>query len=150
MSSQHRPSLLVLLTMAVLALVPGCRNAEPTDSDQIRRDTYVVRGILTQLPEPKAEKPRIQVRHEAIPEFRGPGGKLGMNQMNMYFPLGEDADISGLNPGDVVELTFVVRFDIEADSPIGYHVTTIEALPPDTELDFNPRPDSPQSSDDAR
>ena len=136
----HCPVLLLASLLTLLGLMTGgCR--EQSAAPSVRTDTYVVRGVLTSLGDPAADKSQIMIHHEAIPEFRGPGGKLGMNTMTMPFPLAVDVDLSAVKVNDVVEFTFVVEMDTENDAVNGYHITSIKALPADTELEFNPRPD---------
>lgn len=96
---------------------------------------YTVRGEVAALPSGDED---LQVRHEAIPEFRS-GAKMGMNVMTMPFPLAEGVSLDGVEPGDKLSITFSVDYE-EGWSPIGYRVVSYEQLPADTALDFTPLP----------
>jgi hypothetical protein len=90
------------------------------------------------------------VHHEAIPEFVRPDGTLGMDTMTMAFwppagvPLEEarvqELDLSGIEIGDKISLTFEVVQDAETGSMKGYYATKVEKLPSETELDFSHLP----------
>lgn len=112
----------------------------------IHKDVYVVRGRVAQVPDPQNPASEFQVHHEAIPHFRGSGGRLGMNVMTMPFPLAEGLSLAEVKVGDVIELTFEVDFDVENDRPVGYRATDVKPLPTDTELDFTPLPRNPDAA----
>ncbi|MEO1128382.1 MAG: hypothetical protein AAFX05_01595 [Planctomycetota bacterium] len=115
---------------------------------------YVVRGEVVALPDDMLSD--FKVRHEAIPEYRRPDGKLGMDVMSMPFwpPVGmpesdieperiEGFSLEGIEIGDKVAVTFEVRMtdsDILDYTLVGYYATRVEKLPADTELDFTPLP----------
>ncbi|MBL0927057.1 MAG: copper-binding protein [Phycisphaerales bacterium] len=125
-----------------LAALPACKRtpgkAAPPADDSVKTYSYTVRGQVRQLPQEGNMQSDFMVFHEAIPEFKGPKGSLGMDVMEMPFPLADDVTLEGLRVGDKVRLTFVVRFDARLDVPRGYEATRIEKLPPDTRLDFTP------------
>ena len=58
------------------------------------RDTYEVRGEITQLPAPGVPPKDLKIHHEYIPDFKGDDGEVfingsglpGMNVMVMPFP----------------------------------------------------------------
>ena len=140
---------------APLLLIPACGEPAPPDpaSDQAFGEadqTYTVRGEVVTTPSPGPPPQDLTIKHEHIPEFVGsdgtihvnPGGVKGMRPMTMPFPLVEPGvDLSGLTPGDKIEFTFEVRWE---DGVPAYRITTIEQLPPDTELDYSvPDPQAP-------
>lgn len=150
------------LALAALPFVAGCggasEDAADEQPDQSARDIdrYQTRGVVVQLP---SETNDLQIRHEAVPEFRGPGGELGMNVMTMPFwpPQGVEPDpervadfsLEGVEPGDKVLVTWEVVYDTDAMRPLGFYATAIEELPADTELDFTPLPaDAPAPAGD--
>jgi len=94
--------------------------------------TYVVRGRVVSLPSETSQY--LQVHHEAIPDFVGSGGDtVGMEEMTMPFPwMHKSVDLGVLKPGDVVAITFEVRYKADPRSL----VTGIETLPPGTALNF--------------
>lgn len=141
-----RFALATLLCAGSAALSACSSEAEENavDESQIRDEfaqdvwetvEYTVRGQVASLP---AGDDPLQVRHEAIPEFRN-GEKMGMNVMTMPFPLGEGVSLEGVQPGDKLSITFSVDYQ-EGWSPINYRVVSYEKLPAETELDFTPLP----------
>jgi Cu/Ag efflux protein CusF len=96
-------------------------------------DVYEVRGEVTQLPNPDNPSAQLMVQHEPIPDFKNSKGEMvGMNAMEMPFPVGEGVSLDGIAVGDKVILTFEVQFQPSTR----YEVTAIEKLPADTTLDF--------------
>ena len=138
------------LALCVLAFVTAtslvaCSDREkgPTD-EQVRGEfeaevcrivEYTVRGEVVSLP---TADEAMMVRHEAIPEFKEPGG-MGMDVMVMPFPFADGLDIEGIAPGDKLALTFSVDYE-EGWSPLDYRVIRFEALPQEAQLDFTPLP----------
>lgn len=103
-------------------------------------DTYSVRGVVESVP--SADKPTAEffVKHEAIDEFKNPGGTRGMNSMTMPFPLGKGVSLDGIAPGDKIEFVLVVW---TTPGKRGYEIRKITKLPAETELHFgkaNPKP----------
>ena len=154
-TNRCRWSIAVGLGIAAGLLVGCGEGAEPSasversDDQSVEFHRYTVRGEVVEV------EPKLRIRHEAIPEFRGPSGKLGMNVMVMDFwppvpsrdglpvparvPESPDG-LDGLEPGQRVSVRFEVQFDLEADMPRGYFAVDIEELPGDVELDFTPLP----------
>lgn len=100
---------------------------------------YTVRGEVDSLP--SASEDYLRVRHEPLPEYRAPDGKLGMPAMTMAFPTGDGVSLEGLEPGDKVSITFRVIYK-DNHHPLRYFATRIEELPADTELDFSALPEA--------
>lgn len=141
----------ILAAIAALpVLLTGCGESSPpasanesTGAPQAARegvvvDTYTVRGIVTSVPSDDNPMSGFQARHEAIPGFRSQGGEVGMNVMNMAFPLVEGVDLGGIGVDDIVSITFTVDYDEVNDRLLGFRATSIERLPDGTELDFTP------------
>ena len=119
----------VVLASAVLTL-PACeRETSDESSSSIVVDTYVVRGRVVSLPQEGNPASQLMVHHEEIPHFRGQGGDLGMNEMTMPFPIGESLDLTGIEAGMGVRITFTVDYDEALDQLVTYRATSIEAVP---------------------
>lgn len=107
-----------------LVACDGAEPAEPTSPD----GTYTVRGQVGDVGETS-----LAVHHEAIPEFVNREGEpSGMASMSMMFHRPASVPIEGIETGDLVELTFDVRWN-------GDHtltLTAIEELPEDTVLEL--------------
>jgi Cu/Ag efflux protein CusF len=97
--------------------------------------TYTVRARVVSLPSETSQY--LQVHHEAIPDFVGGSGEVvGMEEMTMPFPwMHPLIDLAVLKPGDVVAITFEVRYKADPRSL----VTKIEKLPAETTLNFDKR-----------
>lgn len=134
-----------ILTLAAALLsataIPACKDSKPPEAvnTSIVKHTYVVRGEVQQLPDPADARKEFMVRHEEIPEFKGPQGQVGMKAMAMPFPLADDFKSTGLNVGDKITLTFTVEFDTAADKPKKYYATSWTPLDAMTQLDFTDR-----------
>ena len=118
-------------------MLAGCKDRAASADDglaagNVEAHDYTTRGIVTALPSSLID---FSVQHEAIPEFKNPDGSLGMNTMQMEFPLGEGFVLdSSIAVGDKVELTFRVEY---GNAP-RYYVTQVSELPETTVLDFSP------------
>jgi hypothetical protein len=140
----HPRSLFRIATLALSMLVPlattGCKPSKPPEAaTTIVKHTYTVRGEVQQLPDPADARKEFMVRHEEIPEFKGPQGQLGMKAMVMPFPLGEGFKADGLSMGQKITLTFTVEFDTATDRPKRYYADSWTPLDPATALDFSDR-----------
>ncbi len=115
---------------------------EPLPADTtlvfLRVDAYTVRARVTSLPDPANPLSEFAVHHERIDEFKASGDETGMNAMVMPFPLAEGLSLSRLKPGDIIELTFTVDFNIKQDKPVAYRATRWSPLPTDTHLNLTP------------
>lgn len=110
-------------------------------NDGLARHSYTVRGKVVTIP--SAERPidDLQIKHEAIPDFKNREGVVfenskgvkGMMSMTMGFPLAEGVSLGDIVPGDLIEFTFVTTWGEKYPS---YEVTKINALPAETELNF--------------
>ncbi len=95
--------------------------------------TYVVRGEVMSLPLAGRPGTELNVKHEAIDDFKNREGKeVGMSAMVMEFPPAKGVDVSELNVGDKVKVSFSVWW---TQTP-PWVATKIERLPPETELEF--------------
>jgi hypothetical protein len=96
-------------------------------------ETYEVRGVVLAVPDPSDPLSNLEIRHEAIDDFRSIDGEIvGMDSMRMAFPVAEGVDLAGIAPDDKVAFTLEVEW--EGEPP--YRVARIEELPADTELEF--------------
>ncbi|MBX3359565.1 MAG: copper-binding protein [Phycisphaeraceae bacterium] len=126
-----------LCTCLLLAggMLSGCEKQPapaPAAKDASDARTYVVRGRVESLPVAGVADSEFEVHHEAIPEFVGRTGKLGMSSMVMPFPLGSGVSVADVAVGDVVEVTFVVTYTPRTR----FEATRVRRLPPDTVLNF--------------
>lgn len=124
---------LVLSALLPMALVGCFRAEEPAqvivDETHVGWGEYYSRAEVVALP---VDGGGITLRHEAIPTFLSIKGEMvGMQPMQMPFPLGEGVSIEGIEVGDKVEFTFEVDWDP------GFFIVSISALPEETELDFS-------------
>lgn len=139
-TSRLRSLLRSAILLALAAALPACKPSPPPEPPTtIVMHTYTVRGQVEQLPDPADARKEFVVRHEEIPEFKGPDGQVGMKAMVMPFPLGEGFSTGGLAVGTKIELTFTVRFDTATNRPKAYHADSWKPLDPATELDFTDR-----------
>ena len=133
-------AIMALITGMVGVTLPACREKKPPQKPtNLVPHVYVVRGQVEQLPDPADARKEFLVRHEEIPEFKGPDGKLGMEAMVMPFPLAEGFKAEGLSVGAKIELTFTVQFDTVLNRPKKYHADSWKPLDPATLLDFSDR-----------
>ncbi|MEM7353674.1 MAG: copper-binding protein [Acidobacteriota bacterium] len=96
-------------------------------------ETYRVRAQVRQLPVETRAVQELVVRHEAIPEFKDMEGEVvGMESMTMPFPVDDPELLTGIEPGDRIELDFEVRWD--DGNPLT--LTAVSKLPPETRLSF--------------
>lgn len=92
---------------------------------------YEVRGQVTALPDPSNPLSNLRIRHEPIHDFVSIDGEVvGMDSMNMPFPVAEGLSLEGMEVGDPVSFTL----EVDWDGDPAYQVTRIQALPEDTEL----------------
>jgi len=116
-----------LACVTALVLAVGCGDKAPADQ-------YTVRGRIAAMPAGEQSK-EIDVHHEAIPTYKHRDGKVrGMDAMVMTFAPASGVSLTGLAPGDPVEMTFEVRWD---DHP-ALVIQRIQELPPDTQLQLAP------------
>ncbi len=121
-----------LLTLLATLAAGACSGREhelpPPDA------TYTVRALVRSLP--PARGGEMLMEHEAIEEFaERDGTRTGMAAMTMPFTPARTLDLSGLNVGDPVRMTFEVRW---RGDPL-LRIVKIEKLPPGTKLDVPSR-----------
>ena len=121
---------LVLATTLGMSLV-ACSQEHHTKISAVAEssaNSYQARGVVRHVGDGS-----LQIRHESIPEFRGPDGEVvGMSAMTMDFALAEGVDVENLTPGD--KIGFRLTIDLDADIPAW--VDSVEVLPAETELEF--------------
>ncbi|TVQ31618.1 MAG: hypothetical protein EA376_09115 [Phycisphaeraceae bacterium] len=139
---RHAPVFSLLFTAIVGLSLCAC-GEQTADEVTPQQVVYETRGRIDALPATGSPASELQIYHEEIPSFlhTWPDGDQGMRAMRMPFPLGPDVDLTGFAIGDIVAVTFVVDYDRESGSLLGYRVIELESLPQDTELDLS-RPDS--------
>lgn len=120
----------VVVLVASAVLLPGCGN--PTEP--VAAEIYSVRGEVVQLPSPDNPASGFLVHHEPIAMFLDQNGQVApMPEMTMEFPPAPELDLSQLNVGDKVQLTFEVSW---SGPNKGWQATKIDVLLPDTPLEF--------------
>lgn len=117
---------------------PAPSPAQTPDPATIEVETYTLRGQIEELPDAKDPRLDLVIRHEAIPNFRGPNEERGMDSMSMPFPVKKGVKLDGLNVGDKVEFTFELLYNVKSKSPQDYAVMAIHKLPAETVLTFGP------------
>lgn len=112
----------------LLAGLSGCdQRDEELQGGEMQH--YEVRGELIRLP--VGDRP-MQIRHEAIPNFRNMQGEVvGMDAMTMPFPVAPGVSLDGLAVGDRVRFDFEVRWGGRPP----YQIVRIEKLPEGTVLE---------------
>jgi hypothetical protein len=125
----------IALFAVAIAAFAGCKKDENKGSGETKGSgeaelaSYTVRGKVIELP--GAEIETMAIHHEAIPNFVAATGKQQpMMAMEMPFGLAEGLDLSGIEPGDIVEL----RFDVDFERRPPLRIVEIRELPADTEL----------------
>ncbi len=125
------------LAAAAVALVlgaafPACRCAK--SAVRAPPKSYTARAQILRMPGTDRRHPEMTVRHEAIDDFVDEFGfPVGMDAMEMSFPVDPPLSVQGLAVGDKVSFHFTVdweKSDVQVDS--------IQKLPPETELHFGP------------
>jgi hypothetical protein len=121
------------LLSAFAIVTAACKPAQKEGGVRKGGRTYTVRGQVTQLPDPASPGSGLSLSHEAIDDFVGRDGTIvGMDPMNMPFPVASGVSLAGISPADIVE--FDLNVDWQNDLPVA--ITRIRKLPPGTELDF--------------
>lgn len=137
---KHRilhPVAVLAAGFVILPLV-GCKKQKPANAPTTELHTYTVRAEVRSLPVPNDPRTEFTAKHEAIPEYMGPKGVLGMGPMVMPFPLKDGVSLEGIDVGDKVDLTFEVVYNVAEQMPTDYHTIRVVELPADTVLDFSP------------
>lgn len=139
-----RSTLPVCLCLLLVAVLPACGGAPEPSQDEAPAaaqdegggdggdvQVYETRGQVTALPDPADPLTNLRIRHEPIHDFVSIDGEVvGMNSMNMPFPVAEGVGLEGIEVGDPVSFTL----EVDWDGDPAYQVTRIEALPEGTEL----------------
>lgn len=140
--------LVAAIVCAAVALLGACGDSTPSGPahDDLRGYAvpartpdaeYTVRGRVRTVPVPGNPLTQLSIEHEAIPAFTNKDGKVvGMGRMTMHFPPARGLDVSGLKPGEAVEVSFKVWWG-EVPS---YLLTAFTRLPADARLDVDDPP----------
>ncbi len=139
----------LLLCALLLGRIGGCRDRSddagdnPTEphSDPAefapRGSTYLLRGIVVDLPEPGRPSSDFVLRHEAIPTWARSDGSFGMPAMQMAFFSETPTDFSGVKVGDKVEITWISWWEESKFGPkTRSFIQDVRVLDPATELDL--------------
>jgi hypothetical protein len=136
-----------LALVAALSLACGAPAPEPDpvpapEDPGAGGDRYTVRGLVVELQDRGSARRALRIRHEAIPDFKGPDGEVwegGMESMTMRFATAEGVALDGIAAGDKVEFVLVVDWE---NTPTQWIVELVE-LPAETELDLGPEAEQP-------
>ncbi|MEM7630086.1 MAG: hypothetical protein AAF356_11830 [Planctomycetota bacterium] len=159
MHRRHRPTrsrlagviLCAALSGVLLGALPACGNAEPEAPSPFAAEpeyTYTVRGTVVTLPGPTSD---LSVHHEPIPDFVdprtgevfvNPDDTLGMKAMVMPMPPRPGLDISTLNVGDEVMITFGVWTGLDTPAGFAHRMTGYERIEGGAQGERAPEPDA--------
>ena len=137
MKTRRGTDVCIALVLCAVAFLTAC--GRPQEGRGTNGRTYTTRGQVTQLPDPPGSS--LYLSHEAIDDFVDREGKtVGMDPMNMPFPVAQGVSLAGIAPSDIVE--FDLHVDWQAETPVA--ITRIQKLPPGTQLVFSAaKPDRP-------
>jgi Cu/Ag efflux protein CusF len=115
-----------LLVAVLLVAFAACRGGEALSPAAA---TYTVRGQVLEVPREAGGE--LTVHHEAVPGFHDRQGRPSpMDSMSMPFAVAPEVSLSGVAPGDRVQMTFEVRW--QGGPPL--RVVALHELPATTEL----------------
>jgi len=130
---------------------------EGHDGDMTSADGDLYEDILGEITAlPGDDGSMMKIHHQHIPTFKAMDGTIkvnasgvaGMASMTMPFPLGDGVNIDAFKVGDKVKFDLLVTWS--TDTPKPYHITQIEKIDADTEIDFsNAIEDIIDAADDA-
>lgn len=126
--------MLLLVVIGGLGLF-GCRGDDRGASADLGPpdQTYTTRGRIHDLPDPSRPASGLSVTHEAIDDFIDRDGEVvGMDAMTMPLTPARDLSLEGFEVGDIVQLTFEVRWQPRPST----RVIEMRKLPAGTELEF--------------
>lgn len=129
---RHAAALVALVALALLALVPACREGgtRVDEAPGVRR--YTVRGEVVRLTEAPTGARQVGLRHEAIDDFVNQAGEtVGMGSMVMSFEAAPGVSLEDVRVGDKVEIQLAVGW-----SPPALRIEQLRKLPADTALEF--------------
>jgi Cu/Ag efflux protein CusF len=138
-SEPHRMGRRSLSRLAALALLPSlalvaCDRQRPADlppADHV----YEGRGVVYEVVPTARGWTELVIHHQAIPEFVSREGEVtGMDSMTMPFRVADEVSLEGVSAGNPVEFRFEIRWQGEP----ALLITSLERLPPGTEIDFGP------------
>jgi Cu/Ag efflux protein CusF len=93
---------------------------------------YTVRAQVVELPDAKAPKRSLEIRHEAIDDFEDASRRVvGMDSMVMPFALAPEVSLEGVRVGDAVEVVIAVGWE-----PPSLRIERLRELPEGTALRF--------------
>jgi Cu/Ag efflux protein CusF len=136
-----RPAL-VVLTIALAAIAPGCRDgggSRSGDGAAANPRRYTVRGEIVRLPAPSGGARQVAIRHEPIDDFVNEAGAVvGMDSMVMQFDVAPAVALDEVRLGDKVEVRLAVAW-----SPPLLRIEELRELPADTVLRLGPAQPKP-------
>lgn len=126
---------------------PAVGSFEVTTPEGPADQTYTTRGRIETLPWESLDR-TLHIYHETIPDFLNSRGEVvGMKAHNMAFGwIGPGVPLAEFKTGDIVELTFEVRWQSKPRSL----VTGLKKLPADTVLNLSRESAPPADSGGAQ
>jgi hypothetical protein len=131
---KHMMSIMILFAI----LTTGCgeepqANQPAAQPTRPASDTYTVRGVILQLPDPANPASELRIKHEAVADLKNISGQVvGMASMAMPFPIAEGVSLDGYAVDDIIEFNFEVIWRPDPS----WRLTSISKLPADTVLVF--------------
>lgn len=108
---------LLLLPLSFGFAVAGCGSTDQAEAESA--DLYQVSGEVIELPAVDSRRPRLEIRHGAIPDFKNRAGEVeGMKAMTMSFDLAPDLALETLSVGDPIDFTLEVVWSRESPARI--------------------------------
>jgi Cu/Ag efflux protein CusF len=125
-----------IIAMLGAIIAVGCsrgqRNEQPAGAASDVQ-IYVIRGEVISVPQAGKSGTQFIVKHEPIDNFRDATGKIvGMDTMGMPFTPGNDVSLEGINPGDKIEMRWVLQWKPDSKE----YVESVRKLPTETQLRF--------------
>ena len=125
-----------IIAMLGAIIAAGCSHGQMNEQSAGAASdarTYVIRGEVISVPQSGKPGTGFIVKHEPIDNFRDASGRIvGMNTMGMPFTPGKGVLLEGIQPGDKIEMRWVVQWNPEAKE----YVESMRKLPAETQLRF--------------
>jgi hypothetical protein len=126
----------VMIAMLGATIIAGCSRGPTRDQPAPAASdakSYIVRGEVISVPQAGKPGTELIVKHEPIDTFRNASGQtVGMSTMGMPFTPGKGVSLEGIEPGDKIEMRWVLQWKPEAKE----YIESRRKLPAETQLRF--------------